>query len=405
MRKLIMMALIAAMSTVTAMAKDDAVKSILKAKDYTEASNLLNSSLSTLTPAQKAKAYNKLVDLSLEKANKELNTINTNAVSAQLGQNKKDPVDTLGMYKALYTAFKDAMECDKYDQMPNEKGKVAPKFHKANQTRLLPLRVHFINAGQDAGNKNDSKGAFDYYGMYVESASAPLFADAEKANARDEYLGQVARVAAVFAFQNKNMDLANKYCDVALGDTASYKDALSLKMYLMQQTLKTKEDSLKCLTQFEELYKKDSKNEQIFNNLVNMYGNLNMKDKQLQLINEKIAQDPNNFTAWALKGQNEMNSNKWDEAIADFKKALSIDDKKVIILTYLGFSINSKAAALNVPAEQKKLYTESLGYLEKARNLDPDRKEANWSYPLYQCYYTLYGATDSRTKEIEALIK
>ena len=100
-----------------------------------------------------------------------------------------------------------------------------------------------------------------------------------------------------------------------------------------------------------------------------------------------------------------MNSNKWDEAIADFKKALSIDDKKVIILTYLGFSINSKAAALNVPAEQQKLYNESLGYLEKARSLDPDRKEANWSYPLYQCYYTLYGATDSRTKEMEALIK
>ena len=70
-----------------------------------------------------------------------------------------------------------------------------------------------------------------------------------------------------------------------------------------------------------------------------------------------------------------------------------------------GYSMNSKAATLATAAEQKALLVESLGYLEKARSLDPDRKEANWSYPLYQCYYSLYGADDSRTKEMEALVK
>ena len=55
--------------------------------------------------------------------------------------------------------------------------------------------------------------------------------------------------------------------------------------------------------------------------------------------------------------------------------------------------------------EQTNLYKESEGFLEKARALDPNREKANWSYPLYAVYYSLYGAADSRTKEMEALNK
>jgi hypothetical protein len=71
----------------------------------------------------------------------------------------------------------------------------------------------------------------------------------------------------------------------------------------------------------------------------------------------------------------------------------------------MGFCLNSKAAASQNPAEVKKLYLESVGYLEKARQIDPNRERANWAYPLYQCYYSLYGDNDSRTKEIHDLIK
>ena len=100
-----------------------------------------------------------------------------------------------------------------------------------------------------------------------------------------------------------------------------------------------------------------------------------------------------------------MNANQWDEAIASFKKAIALDDKNVVVLTYLGFCINSKAAAINgdVPA-QKALYKESMGYLEQAKELDPNREKANWSYPLYQCYYVNYGAADQRTKDLESLL-
>jgi tetratricopeptide (TPR) repeat protein len=176
----------------------------------------------------------------------------------------------------------------------------------------------------------------------------------------------------------------------------------------MQQNLKTRQDSIDYCNKLKQIYEKDKSNEQIFGTLASILGNLgpNEKAEQKKLVSDKLAENPNNFMAWALKGQVEMNESKWDDAIASYKKAVSIDDKNALILTYLGFSINSKAATIeNNKTEQMNLIKESMGYLEKARDADPNREKANWCYPLYQCYYAVYGANDSRTKEMEAMTK
>jgi hypothetical protein len=70
-----------------------------------------------------------------------------------------------------------------------------------------------------------------------------------------------------------------------------------------------------------------------------------------------------------------------------------------------GFCLNAKAANAANATEQKALCQESMNFLEKARDLDPNREKANWAYPLYQSYYTVFGAQDNRTKEMEAMLK
>ena len=395
MKKFFIMAMLAVAATST-YAQD--IKSVLKAKDYAEAQSQLNSCLSSLSNEEKAKAYNKLVELSMQKVNKENSTIVENQALQQMGQQVK-PVDMQGFYTSLTNALNAAQECDKYDQMPNAKGKVAPKFHKKNQATLWTLRPQLINAGQDCLQKDDNKGALAYYAAYVESGSSSLFADMDKTKAPDTYLGEVARVASVIAFQEKDMETANKYCDVALKDTASYKDALNLKMAMMQQQMKTKEDSVKCLKTFEELYANDKNNESIFTNLATLYGNLGMKAEQDKCIQERLAADPKCFVAWAVKGQAEMNASKWDEAIADFKKAVEIKPS-ALVMTWMGYCNNNKAANLQDVNQQKVLLAETEKYLEKAKELDPEQKEANWKYLLYNTYYVLYGADDARTKSV-----
>ena len=406
--KKLMIAAVMLLTTSAAFAGDsEALKAILKAKTYAEAQELVKANLNQLAnDAEKAKAYNKLVDLSMEKVSKEQATITSNQMAKQFGQGKEAAYDTLGFNNAIYAAINDAILCNEYDQKPNEKGKVKPKFETNNANRLYGLRPNLINAGQAAAQQNSQDEALKFFGMYVESAVNPLFNSIDKTKNPDTYLGEVARVAGVYAFQTKDMDRANKYVDVAMKDAAVYKDALNLKLYIMQQSLKSKEDSVQYVNKLKELYAKDTDNEQIFSNLVTMYGGLQMTAEQDKVLSDKLAADPTNALAWALKGQIYMNSNKPEEAVDCFKKSVAKDGKNVIVLTYLGFCLNAQAAKDGVSrADQQKLYKESEGFLEQARSLDPNREKANWSYPLYAVYYSLYGAADSRTKEMEGLNK
>lgn len=391
--------ILAAMVAATSSAFAQDVKTILKSKDYTEAQSQLKACISSLSNEDKAKAYNKLVELSLQKVDHEVGIIQENEMMKQMGQEGNKPVDNAGMAVALKNALVDAAECDKYDNMPNVKGKVSPKFHKKNQNKLWPLRINLVTTGQHALESDDQKSALDFFSGYVESGISPLFSDFDKTIAPDQYLGEVARIAGVLAYQEKNIELANKYIDVALEDTTSYKEALNVKMALMQQSMQTREDSVKCLASFEKLYSKDSNNESIFSNLATLYGSLGMKDKQMQVIKTRLASNPNDFMALAVKGQAEMNENKWDEAIADFKAANAVKDD-ALVLTWLGYCINNKAANLATFDEQKPLLEETQKYLEKAREIDPNQERANWRYMLYQTYYNLYGEKDARTQEL-----
>lgn len=76
----------------------------------------------------------------------------TNAV-----QKNKTPFDTLGMYKAGVAALKAAIECDKFDATPNEKGKVKLRYRKDNQdqgpaaARRLPSGRPTLQQGEGLG--------------------------------------------------------------------------------------------------------------------------------------------------------------------------------------------------------------------------------------------------------------
>lgn len=410
--KKFMIAVLMMLGTSTAFAGDsDALKSILKAKSYDEAQGLVKDKVNALAnPEEKAKAYNFIVELAMKKVNHEQEIITSNQLQQQLNTGKSQAYDTLGYYKALGVAFTNAIECDKWDSMPNEKGKVKPKYHKANQDKLVNLRTELINAGQTVSD-NNKEVSFGYFSLYVDSYFSPLFKEVDRYAYPDKYLGEVARVTAVIAFQNKDIEKANKYVDIALNDTASYKEALNLKIYLASQDLRTKEDSVKFANTLKGLYEKDSKNDMVFSQLAAVLQSLGDKDGANKIIESRLAANPNDYSALALKAQNAMNeatqnAELYDVAIENFKKAISVKpNDDALVYTYLAFCLNNKASACQKATEQKAYYKESETYLEKARELDPNRERANWSYPLYQCYYTLYGPNDDRTKEAEALAK
>ena len=405
MKKLMML------GTSAAFAGDsEALKAVLAAKDFNQASQLLKQNLGSMANAQeKAKAYDYVTKLALKTFDAQ-NAIEAQNVQAKMLKQKITPYDTIAYYQSAYDATVNGLECVKYDAQPNEKGKVKPKFTDALTPSLTNTRMQLVNAGNYYAQRNDQDNVLKYWGMFLDTDDNPLFAKAKEGE--KQYLGQVAYYTALYANQAKLYDKAEKYADIAMQDPAMRKQAETFKYSMAQMNLKSNADSVAFAKKMRASYEADPNNETVFGILCNMYSGLNMTSELNALLDKAIAADPNNFTAWAMKGQalvnklsKEQNPN-WDECINDFKKAVAIKNDNSVVLTYLGFAINAKASAINGNVvEQKKLYTESMGFLEQAKTIDPNRAQSNWAYPLYQCYYTLYGADDSRTKELEGMLK
>ena len=84
------------------------------------------------------------------------------------------------------------------------------------------------------------------------------------------------------------------------------------------------------------------------------------------------------------------------------KQALDAKPDNVVVLVYLGACYNSKAGNLQDPNGRKVVYQEAIKVLDKAKELDPEKAQANWGYTRYQAYYGYYGPTAAETKKAEA---
>lgn len=403
--KKMMIAAMMLVSASTAFAQD-LVKQISKEKDYATASNMLQSNLGSLTAEQKAKCYNALVDMNASAFNKAYETF---VLNQQMGKN--DKVE----YLSTMQGIKDALQCDIYDNQPNDKGKVAPKFNKKNAGRLAPNRILLIFGGQEAQEANNNDLAYDYYKLYVESGVAPMFEESVK-DGKDQNLGQVARVAAVMAYQRKDYVSAEKYVDIAMKDPEMVKEATNLKLAILGAQLDTKEDSLKYVQKLEDIYAADNNNDAVLSTLCTFYESIGQKDKILPLIDKKIAADPNNFTALALKGDMLMRSEKLDDAAEILKKALTVcpAESKVALNAAVGDCyffkaqerVNNYKGQLAPATKQvfADVFKQAIEYYENARDLDVDKVEkSKYAYRLYGAYDFVYGSDDAKTKEAAKL--
>ena len=398
MKKLIVAAMMVLGATSAFAGDSDALKAVMKAKTYAEAEALLKQNLGQLAnDAEKAKAYNKLVDLGMKAYNDQQSIMQTNQI-----MKKNDPIDENAMNEGAYNALMNAIECYKYDQLPNAKGKVAPKFG-SNAARVWAARVQLVNAGQTAAQNNKADEVLKYWGAFLDTDSEPLFAsiDAKQKDGEKEYIGQVALFAARYAYQAKDAARCEKYCDIAMKSEKEAKDALNLKLYVMKDGLKTHADSLAYVDKLKGLYAQDENNEVILDGLNSMFSSLKMEKEQEALLNAAIAKNPSNFVALANLGMMYIQKNDADNAIKNLKLALAAKPDNVTVLTYLGACYNSKAGALQDPNGRKVVYKEAVKVLDKAKELDPEKAQANWGYTRYQAYYGYYGPTAAETKKAE----
>ena len=407
MKKLMMMAMMLVASATAFAGDSDALKAILKAKDFTEAQSLINSSLTQLTDAaEKAKAYNKLVDLAYDKFKKEDDTKTTNAV-----MQKNDPVDTDGMLAAGKIALEAAMECDKYDQQPNEKGKVAIKFRDKNRDRLRAVRLSLLQAGIDMANNEKNKEAFDNFDVYLQSAKSAFFEGVDGVSKNDPNLGVAAFYGGRAAYNLEKFDKAIEYFKIGVADTAKQIHDLSFDflLYTMRNKQKTAADSAQFITDMLSLYKEYPDAEQIYSSLSDAYISKGMNAEVIKLAEERMAKYPDSSLPHVYKAFLLMQDKKYDEAISEFAKVKE-DNSPVYLNSIFNSAVckYNKASEFNEansdlrtgrlkPADHDKfmnMLKDAQGDFEKAKELDPEQKTVRWQYLLHN----VYTLTDQKDK-------
>ena len=401
MKKMMMMAMALMVSTVTFAGDSDALKAVMKSKNYAEAAGLVKSNLSQMTDdSEKAKAYNHLVDLAMDKVSHETGIAAENAAAAQFG-GKVQPYDTLGMANAICDALEMAVACNQFDQLPNAKGKVAPKFAKKNAERLWGVRQHLVTIGQSEAQKGDNAAVLRFWGSYTDMLGNPLFEGQDRTPDAD-YAGQVAFFAGRYAFEAKEFERASRYLDVAMKDPQQKTDALNFKLYVMRSGLKNHADSVNCINQIKAIYEQEPENDVVLDALNSMYDGMKDKVAQTALLDNHLAKYPNSFTALANKGLMAMSDNNAKEGAEWLRKAAVAKPDNAVIFTYLGACLSQLGATTDDQAQSKAYYKEAIEAFDKAKELDPNKMAANWGYTRYQAYYALYGENDPRTQAAEA---
>ena len=404
MKKLFVMAMMCIASGAAFAGDSPELKAILKAKTYDEAASLVKAA-NLPNAEEKAKAYNKLVDLAMSKVTKETGTIAENQLAEQMKTGKVEQYDTLGLADAICNAINDAIECNKYDQEPNAKGKVAPKFAEKNAQRIWSVRTHLVNIGQDVSRSGNDAAVLKYWGAFLDSSADPLFASQEH-ESQKAYFGQVAFFAGRYAAQAKDMTRANKYLDMAMEDPEQKTEALNLKLYLGRSELKTKQDSLQYIETLKDLYVKNPENAVVLDGLYIMYGEMKDSKAQDALLDNHLAKYPNDFTALADKGMLLAIDDNDPKAGAEWlRKAIAVNDKNAVVQYYLGTCLIVQAGNTEDTNARKALFQEAVKALDAAKEIDPDKAQVRWGYNRYQAYYGLYGADDPKTKAAKAEAK
>ena len=329
------------------------------------------------------------------------------------------PCDEVKLYNYAWGLGYDLENCEKYDNMPDKKGKVKPKYGQFILMSYAQEFAQFYNAGAYFYGNEDYKKAYDLFGMFIVASDKLYKADMIQ---KDTVNVPVAAYnMSLCGMQLKDYEMVLSHVDMAMvspqiAPTAfRYKTAAYLELG----------DTVKWLDLCLEGVKKFPSDAYFYQSLIQYYDNRNEGDKLNSLADELIAADPTNPLFVYLKGyiaqskyERDNNKEDLDVAIEWYKKTLDVDGNYETALANLGRCYlqkaqiyNNEQASTNI-TDKKKIakdkeilkgfYTEALPLYEKLRTIAPDRTDY-WMNGLMNCYYGLN--MEAELKEIEELQK
>lgn len=326
----------------------------------------------------------------------------------------KQKVDEPAMYSSLYEAYNYWLKCLELDKLPDEKGRVKPKYDKEVKAKIKESINDFINAGAYYYDQKDYTTAYKYFSVY---AKVPEVEDLKELNvAADPNYKMIPYYSCLAALNSGN----NKLAIEAL-ESAKKTDYERYKIYyFLCETYKKDGQTEKYKETMKEAYALYSDSLYFLGNLVNDY--IAAKDYENAIIFLKQGLErKKQLNLYIALGEVLQAANKPEAEIkATFEDALKLDPNYAQAHFYLGRLKFNKAVEMNeeaskIPMKEVKKYNlakekikatfrEALPYFQKAIELKPNSLE--YMTPLRNVYYQLnmskeYDAIDKQIKALQ----
>ncbi len=317
--------------------------------------------------------------------------------------------DAKAMGAALINSYGYLTKALPLDSLPNEKGKIKPRFSKEIVKLIQSHYNDFNNAAIFMWEAQDWQGAYDAWNVLINAPSDPVLgANAPKAYA-DSTLAEIIYNQGLAAWQMDSLSMSLACFEKAIEKGYSKKQVFD---YAINHAAQLR-DNEKVYQLAEQAYKlHGSENPLYLQLMINGRIEHEQYDEARQMLDDAIAANPDDAQLYYVKGILEESQKNNEEAYKMYEIAIEKNPELAQAQYALGRSICTKAykindEAVNKPnAEYQKIREEQVNplfrkaaeHLERALEIDPDNSHDVRVY-LKNIYYNL--GDDANLKRIE----
>lgn len=317
--------------------------------------------------------------------------------------------DAKAMGAALINSYGYLTKALPLDSLPNEKGKIKPRFSKEIVKLIQNHYNDFNNAAIFMWEAQDWQGAYDAWNVLINAPHDPVLgANAPKAYA-DSTLAEIIYNQGLAAWQMDSLSMSLACFEKAIEKGYTKKLVFD---YAINHAAQLR-DNEKVYQLAEQAYKlHGSENPLYLQLMINGRIEHEQYDEARQMLDAAITANPNDAQLYYVKGILEESQKNDEEAYKMYEIAIEKNPELAQAQYALGRSICTKAykindEAVNMPnAEYQKireeqvnpLFREAAEHLERALEIDPDNSHDVRVY-LKNIYYNL--GDDANLKRIE----
>lgn len=321
--------------------------------------------------------------------------------------NKLPENGDLMMANDLLAGYDYYMKALPLDSVVNEKGKVKTKYSKDIINTVAGHYGDYNTAAITYWEIKDYANAYRAWQIFLDIINSPALAAKVPSIPADSLIGEIAYNQALAAWQADS--LKNAMASFAYAKSKGYnKKELYDYSLAVAISLGDNDATFAIATEAQQLYGKEDS--QYIGHIINKYLQSKEFDTAFTIVDEAIANEPDNSQFYFIKGILYNEQDKNTEAREQFKKAIEMDSENWQALLQYGISLCEEAYAISdqAPAdvtESEALYNERIvplfkeaaEYLEQSWNINNDNPEA-LRY-LENVYYNLKD--ENMMKDVE----